>query len=127
MFKKTYISLTDIGYTFPIKINEKTKWISFGGDQIEFSTSDKSVQEEIEKHPKFLSGEIGIFSSERKSDEKEPVKEPKEFNDVTDLNDAVAVLTGEPYKVKATKLKSKEAVLRVAEELGVSFPNLTVE
>lgn len=49
--------------------------------------------------------------------------ETKEYPDVTTLVDAIGVLKGE-YGVSATRLKSEASVLRVADEKGVSFPNL---
>jgi len=127
MAKKTYISLTGITYTFPVKVENKVHWVSFSGDQIDFTTSNKQIQDAIEKDPNFTEGRIGIFSYDKKSDETKPEIDLKEFPDVTDLNEAVAVLRGEPYKVHHSKLKSKDAVLTVAKELGVSFPNLLLE
>lgn len=45
------------------------------------------------------------------------------YPEVTDLVGAIAILKGE-YGVSATRLKSEASVLRVADEKGVSFPNL---
>jgi len=125
MAKKTYISLTGITYTFPVKINEKVHWISFSGDQIDYSTSNSQIQEALENHPNFTDGKIGIFSSSKKDDETEQPIEPKEY-DAQDLNEAVSILKS-VYKVHHSKLKSKEAVFAVAKELGVSFPNLPLD
>lgn len=47
----------------------------------------------------------------------------KAYPEVTDLVGAIAILKGE-YGVSATRLKSEASVLRVADEKGVSFPNL---
>lgn len=47
----------------------------------------------------------------------------KSYPEVTTLVDAIAVLKSE-YGVSATRLKSESSVLRVADEKGVSFPNL---
>jgi len=127
MTKKTYRSLTGIQYTFPVKVNDKFSWISFSGDQLEYVTSNKQIQNAIESDTKFKEGLIGVASSESKSDEPKESVEPKEFPEVTVLNDAVAVLRGDPYRVHYSKLKSREAVMAIAKELGVSFPNLPNE
>jgi hypothetical protein len=126
MKKKVYESLTGIHYTFPVNVNGKTVWISISGDQGEFSTFKEDVQEAIENHAKFLNGEIGISSGNQAPEEKAPEVTPSEFPDVVDINDAVSILRKDPYKVAASKLKSKESVLAIAQELGVSFPNLSV-
>jgi len=127
MAKKVYKSLTGIQYTFPVKINDKIRWISFTGDQLEYVTSDKKIQDAIEDCRNFKEKLIGLSFTKGKCDEESPVFESTEFPDVTVLNDAVAVLRGEPYRVNHSKLKSKDAILAVARGLGVSFPNLSVE
>ena len=125
MSKKTYKSLTGIGYTFPVKVNDKVCWISVSGEQFEYSTSNKQVQEAIENTGYFLDKKIGIASSEAKrEDENLSGISPVEYPEVTDLNDAVSVLKREPYRVHHSKLKDKDSVLKIAEELGASFPNL---
>lgn len=47
----------------------------------------------------------------------------KSYPEVATLVDAIGVLKSE-YGVSATRLKSEASVLRVADEKGVSFPNL---
>jgi len=127
MAKKTYRSLTGIQYTFPVKVNDnKVRWVSFTGDQLEFVTSNKQIQDAIEKNPRFTEKLIGVSLSEAKDEDKVPV-EPKEFPEVEFLNDAVAVLRGDPYRIHYSKLKSKDSIMAVAKELGVSFPNLPNE
>jgi len=130
MPNKTYKSLTGIRYTFPVKVKEKDKekvhWVSFSGDQGDFSTSNKDVQSAIENCQYFLDKKIGFDSVKEEGDGVVEIKsiDPKEFPEVTDMNGAVAILRGEPYKVHHLRLSNKEAVLRVAGELGVTFPNL---
>jgi len=126
MAKKTYKSLTGIGYTFPVDINSKTYWISISGEQLEYSTPNKQIQEAIEKTKYFSNKEIGIAFEDKKTEEKTVIV-PSEFPEVTDLNGVVAILKGEPYKVHHSKMKSKEDVLKIAQEFGVSFPNLVLD
>jgi hypothetical protein len=127
MAKKTYKSLTGIQYTFPVRVKDKTHWISFTGDQNEYSTSTRDIQQAIESHPGFAGGEIGLAYPGQSKGEAVAVVEPVEYTGVNDLNEAVAVLRAEPYKVNPVRLKSREAVLTIAAELGVAFPNLPAD
>ena len=126
MAKKTYKSLSGIGYTFPVKVNDKINWISISGEQLEYSTSNKQIQEAIEKTSYFSNKEIGIAFDDKKIEEKAVIV-PSEFPEATDLNEVVAILKGEPYKVSVSKMKNKEDVLKIAQELGASFPNPILE
>ena len=126
MARKTYKSLTGILYTFPVKTKDRVHWVSLSGDQGDYATSSKEVQAAIENHPLFLNKKIGADSLKEEKGEK-PAVDPQEFPEVTDLNEAVAVLKGEPYRVHHAKLKSKNAVLAIAQEFGVLFPNLSLE
>ncbi|MFT3994401.1 MAG: hypothetical protein QM660_08840 [Dysgonomonas sp.] len=47
------------------------------------------------------------------------------YPDVTDINGAVALLKGEPYKVHHMKLQNPTAILEQAKLNNVSFPNWT--
>lgn len=48
---------------------------------------------------------------------------PNVFPDVTNAQQAKDVLRGEPYKVEHQKLRGPEQIRKVAESLGVQFPN----
>jgi len=126
MPKKTYTSLTGIIYTFPVKVDEKICWVSLSGDQLDYKTTNKKIQDEIENHRYFKDGLIGIFTDDKKESGINQSVDQREFPEVTDLNDAVSTLKSE-YKVHYSKLKSKEAVLAIAKELGVVFPNLPTD
>lgn len=58
-------------------------------------------------------------------DEYSALQANKSYPDVKTLVDAIAVLKSE-YGVSAARLKTESSVLRVADEKGVSFPNLTL-
>lgn len=110
-----------------------------------YATSSIGQQIAIETSPMFKSGQIKLRKekgvvpfSESKSVEvaqpaasaEEEVQEDndalqpvKSYPEVTSLVDAIALLKGE-YGVSATRLRGDASVLRVAEEKGVSFPNL---
>lgn len=49
--------------------------------------------------------------------------EPTLFPDITDINGAIAVLKGDPYKIHHMKLKSLEEVKDQARLNNVEFPN----
>ena len=132
MAKKKYISLTGIQYTFPvvIKVKDKEKviWISFKGNENDYVTANTDVQDAIEATDKFKNKEIGI--SEKQTDDEGKDEgtgsdfEPAEFENVTDINGAVEVLNGEPYKVAKNKLKTPDSIKSAMETYNVSFPNL---
>lgn len=133
MAKKKYISLTGIQYTFPviIKVKDKDKvlWISFKGNENDYVTANKDVQLAIEATNKFKNKEIGIsekqVADEGKNEEEAGSNfEPAEFEKVTDINGAVEVLNGEPYKVAKNKLKTPDRIKSAMEIYNVSFPNL---
>lgn len=133
MAKKKYISLTGIQYTFPviIKVNDKDKpvWVSFKGNENDYVTANKDVQEAIEATDKFKNKEIGVsekqVADEGKNDEGSGHNfEPKEFENVNDINGAVGILNSEPYKVAKNKLKTPESIKLAMESCNVSFPNL---
>jgi hypothetical protein len=135
MTKKTYVSLTGIQYTFPVRIKngdrEEMVWVSLRGDSDTYITSDKEVQEAIESSDKYKNGEIGLKNSEPGGDEKPESSSAgrtlKSFPDVTDINMAVEVLSADPYKVDKRSLKTPSAILAKAKEYNVEFPNLKLE
>ena len=130
---------------FPVVAEGKKKYVMFSDDKNSFSTSDEKVQEYIENSPHFKRKEITLFKkigSEKISqvnvDQNSEISEAPEdiviandditpYPDVTDINGAVAVLKGEPYKVHHMKLKNPAAILEQAKLNNVSFPNWTQE
>ena len=46
------------------------------------------------------------------------------FDEVTKLQEAKRILSGEPYNVSVSNFMNKETILQKAKEVGVSFPNL---
>lgn len=50
----------------------------------------------------------------------------KVYVDVKNINQAVAVLRNEPYKVNHQALRTPDAIIAKAQEKGVSFPNLVI-
>ena len=71
---------------------------------------------------------VSKFVSDAAPVVEEPIAEPvsseaKAYPEVTSIVEAVAILKGE-YGVSATRLKTEAAVMRVAAEKNVSFPNI---
>lgn len=46
------------------------------------------------------------------------------FDEVTKLQEAKRILSGEPYNVSVSNFMNKEVILQKAKEVGVLFPNL---
>lgn len=111
-----------------------------------YATSSIGQQIAIETSPMFKSGQIKLRKekgvapvfSEPKSvevaqpapsietevqEEFEALQSIKSYPEVTSLVDAIAILKSD-YGVSATRLRGDASVLRVAEEKGVSFPNM---
>jgi len=127
---KVYFSKNKSKIVFSIKVENSVKNISFSNFGGSYSTSNKEEQEAIEKSYYYKTGLIylsGDFKSEKIPDIKKSDIEPVEYPEVSDLNDAVSILRAKPYNVHHTKLKNREAILSVAKDIGVSFPNLKVE
>lgn len=82
------------------------------------------IRATMDSKPQSVPGD-GVSVTDEISEEAASVYSPKAYPEVTTLVDAISILKGE-YGVSATRLKSEAGVFRVAEEKGVSFPNLKV-
>lgn len=105
-----------------------------------YTTSNPIIQHVIEHCEKFLGGKIYIMaeydneaSEETPGIKAEPEKPKKAkrvktriIDDVRTFGEAVTILMTEDG-VKTSDLKSVESCIRVAESLGISFPNLKAE
>ena len=105
-----------------------------------YATAREDIQQGIEASNNFKKGVIKLLKTDEIAESKEQGAKGKEpgakggeqraeivtFADVTTFRAAQAILTEEPYNVPKTseEIKNKEAVLKKAAELGVSFPNL---
>ncbi|MDR1259433.1 MAG: hypothetical protein LBK65_09190 [Tannerellaceae bacterium] len=135
MANKKYISLKGIQYTFPVAVkkngSEKVVWVSFKGDDNDYVTSDKDIQDAVEASGRFKNKEIGLSDKQTVEEgagkETEAKFEPAEFKDVTDINGAVAILSNEPYNVDKRSLKTPVGVSSKAKEYNVEFPNLKLD
>jgi hypothetical protein len=138
--KKVYISTTGAQYTFPVIIAGKCKFISLNGTKNDFETESTAIQNAIETSQKFKSGKIVLLSGKpnviaqavekpvKKDAPKEDIPKDaetptKEYPEVTDLQGAISVLKVE-YKIMHQSLRTPDNVMKKAQELGVSFPNL---
>jgi len=124
METKTYRSTNDTQYTFPVKVKGSVRWISFAGDQNDFTTSNKDIQEAIENCKLFKSGELEIINTKRDDDILQEYQSPKIYSDIISVNDAVEILVSS-HGISKRKLSSKDAIFSIAKEMGVSFPNLS--
>lgn len=126
--KKVYFSKNKAKIVFAIKLGESVKNISFSNFGGSYSTSDEDEQKKIEDTFYFKNGLI-YSVSEKKTENKQSDKiedtEVQVYDNVTDINGAVAILKGDPYKVHHMKLKSPGEVMEQANLYNVSFPNWT--
>lgn len=128
---KKYKSLTGKQYTFPVTTKEKRVFVEFSGPRNEFVTDDEDVQKALEESPKFLNKEIGLitkidntlYAADIPSKKLVDEYAPATFEDVVDINGAIDILKGEPYKAKASSLKTPGKVREQAEAFNVFFPN----
>lgn len=132
MAKKKYISMTGKQYVFPVNIKEKRTFIEFSGPKNEFVTDDEDVQNAVESSSKFKNGEIALEGGVSESTKvqilpEKPKFEPATFENVVDINGAIEVLKGEPYKLKANQLNTPEKVKAKIIGCNIDFPNWTVE
>ena len=113
-----------------IDVAGKSKTIAFENKRrngiLTFETSDEEVQKGIEASNQYAEGKIVCVEGIVAPGEGEK-GHLQEYPEVTTFAQAKEVLRGEPYKVGATSnsLKTAEGVLAKAEELGISFPNLS--
>lgn len=170
MGRKRYKSLTGTQYTFPVSVEGKRIWISFGGNENDYATSNTKVQAAIEATAEFKRRMIGLVGGEETpivekvvpiapatevvkpiipanpvenpkpkedsvndpenpngADEQEVPKHVASYPDVVDINGAVAVLRGDPYKVHHMSLQTPEAIIKQAAANNVVFPNWKTE
>ena len=109
-----------------------------------YTTSNPIIQHVIEHCEKFLGGKIFVmaeYNNEPKDEAVQSVKtetekpkkvakraekKPRVNEDVKTFGEAVTILMTEDG-VKMSDLKDVESCIRIAEELGISFPNLKAE
>lgn len=65
----------------------------------------------------------GNLAAECEDKKNEEDSDEKYFPNVSNTQQARAVLMGDPYKCPLSQLQNKHAVRAKAEELGISFPN----
>lgn len=107
-----------------------------------YTTSNPIIQHVIEHCEKFLGGKIYIMAKydneapeeapgvkaepEKPKKTKKVERKARVMDEVTTFGEAVTALMTEDG-VKTSDLKSVESCIRVAENLGISFPNLKAE
>jgi tetraacyldisaccharide-1-P 4'-kinase len=119
----------------------KRKYLEFSDGQYYLNTADEDIQIGIESHPFYGSKIIpcGNYPKTVKGEAKkvevivpnksiEPTVEVEktivEFPEVKTIQEAKDVLRSEPYNVAFQRLNNPESIAKVAEELGIKFPNL---
>lgn len=120
---KTYKANNNL--TVPVVVNGKiVKYVDFLEANHTYVTNSEQEQEALESLDSFgVSYKLVETKGEVKEEEKKEF-DPTVFDEVTSLAEAKDILKGEPYKVIYQRLNNPEAVLAIATELNVSFPNL---
>lgn len=121
--RKVYTSISGVELTFPVSIAGKAKFITFGGPRSEFKTTDEEMQKAIENSNAFKKGLIVTPGGAIANTDVKSTDEPKSYPDITDFQEAADILKKE-YGVAHQSVRSPEAILKKAQELNVSFPDL---
>lgn len=97
------------------------------GDKLEVARASSKTKVELEAEAaKSKSGEnAGIAGGEATGEDVDGEATP--YPEVTDINGAVAILKGEPYKVHHMKLKDPASIMEQAKLNNVSFPNWDIQ
>lgn len=119
---KIYRSTTGVEYNFYAKVDGKERFTSMNQPGASLMVRDMELAKGIENSHAFKSGKIALESivGDVGGAGEVPVT-LKEYPDVTNMGDAVAVLMNE-YGVAEADIPLKKDVFAKAEELGVSFP-----
>ncbi len=104
-----------------------------------FATSDKELQKALESDSRFgyrykLTDTTGAEEEPvvepvkaEKPAEKEVVVENKIYEEVKTVRDAMTLLAGEPYNLKAVQCNTKAKIEKKCKEFGISFPNIVYD
>lgn len=124
MVRKVYTCLSGKEITFPVKVSGKVIYLTFSGPNNQYKTSIEEVQKAIEKTDLYKQGTI-ILTRQQGNVESTTTTtvEPKVYPDITEYQDAAEVLKKE-HNVAHQSVRSPELILKKAQELNVSFPNL---
>ena len=119
---KKYKSATGVEYNFYVSVAGKSRFVSLDSPGATLIVRDMELAKAIEKSDTYRSGKIVLDSVVGDIEEAgETTPELKEYPDVTNMGDAVAVLMND-YGVAEADIPLKKDVFAKAEELGVSFP-----
>ena len=119
--------------TFPVPHKNGRKFVTFDETPNELVVYDPEIQKGIEESEYFKQERILLIGADTDVMEgdalvKKPVEfDPVEFKEVTDINAAVDILKKNPYRIHHSKLQTPDSVLKAAESVNVSFPNLIIE
>lgn len=118
-----------INFHFSTTIDNVSWWFSFTpleGNTYGIAYMGGKRAEALEQSNEFKQGLV--FRADQDDVADEAADEPKVyeyvFAEVSTVQQAREVLTGEPFNVTGTKLPNKKALLEIAEELSVDFPQL---
>lgn len=123
MIRKVYACLSGKEITFPVRTSRGVTYITFNGPLNQYKTSDKEIQKAIEATERFKNGTIILSRQNGGAEPEEKIETQKEYPGITDFQEAAEILRKD-FNVAHQSVRSPEAILKKAQEVGVSFPDL---
>ncbi len=137
--KQYRIRTEGVEHTLPIETGTSNTYITFEKEEKNtkdafYSSNDKELCEHIEKSSLYKKGIIKlVFDTEENEvdtatiDAGDNRDEPVVYDKVKTFKEAKEILTAAPYNVPISHLGNGEKIMKKANELGVSFPNLRTD
>ncbi|MDR0768711.1 MAG: hypothetical protein LBE71_02225 [Dysgonamonadaceae bacterium] len=122
---KRYRTTTHLA--LPVYVDGKLNYAVFSEEDYGISVTDEKMQKAIEDTPYFKNGKIKLF--EEIGEEEHPKAASQkyiEFPEVTQIQQAVDILKGEPFNIPHQSLRNPDHVKKHADANGVKFPNLKI-
>lgn len=125
---KKYFTVNGREITFPVTVKNNRTFVTVGTERRPLVTSDKEVQDQVERYCSFRSGVISAVTI----DDNEEVAGAAPFKEdaltditvVQNINDAKDWLEHEPYNVPAGTIRTLSDAREVGKSFGLSFSNL---
>ncbi|MDR2002397.1 MAG: hypothetical protein LBQ74_05140 [Prevotella sp.] len=125
--RKVYFSKDKAKIVFAVKLSGGVRNVTFSNFGGSYTTSDKEEQKAIEDSFYLKKGLVYHTPGPdgEQSDEDES-SGSTEIGHVTNIQQAKELLRSSPYDIPYQRLSTPEKILRAAEELNISFPNLKI-
>lgn len=142
MERKHYIAKGLTSVSLSLLINGEMRRIDFNkghrvGNAVKFAsyaTTDVAVQKALEQvrfpiisidFVEHIDEFNGIVQKPKESEQ--AIEADKVFEEVKTMKEAIAVLTSEPYNLKAVQCNTKNKIQKKMAELRIAFPNIVYD